>query len=364
MRIFQNLIKKTTIALFIGAAATAQAASYEVVTKLPTDVPPGNIAISKEGRMFLSVHDFYPSRLRLVELFKDGSSKPFPSEEWAVAPVAENAPGLQSVLGLNTDGQGTLWVLDNAGEAHAGRLVAFDLAENKVKQVIYLANHVVRDSSFLNDIAIDTKHNAIYISDTGSGDSAALIVVDLNTGIAKRVLEGSQYTIAENIDMVIEDKVLTQGGQSIRFGVNPITIDNDFEWVYFAPMTGHSMYRVPTSALLDNSLNNEQIAKTVEKYGQKPISDGSMIDSDNNVYVTGIADGSIGVVQANGEYKTLLKDEKLAWPDGFAAGADGYIYATINELHRSPVLNNGKNDAKGEFKIIRFKPLADVKVGR
>lgn len=364
MRIFPNLLKKTFVALLIGAATAAQAASYEVVTKLPTDVPPGNIAISKEGRMFLSVHDFYPSSLRLVELFRDGSTKPFPSEDWAVAPVAENAPGLQSVLGLNTDGQGTLWVLDNAGKSHAGRLVAFDLAENEVKQVIYLADHIVRDNSFLNDIAIDTKHNAIYISDTGSGDSAALIVVDLTTGIAKRVLEGSKYTVAENIDMEIEGKVLTQTGKKIRFGVNPITIDNDFNWVYFAPMTGHSMYRVPTSALLNDSLDKEQLEQTVEKYGQKPISDGSMIDSDNNVYVTGIANGSIGVVQANGQYKTLLKDEKLAWPDGFAAGADGYIYATINELHRSPVLNNGKNEAKGEFKIIRFKPLADVQVGR
>ena len=273
-------------------------------------------------------------------------------------------PGIQSALGLNTDGHGRLWVLDNGGKSHPGRLLAFDLDRNTLDRVIYLAPPVTRETSFLNDIAIDTKHNAIYISDTGAGQSSALIVVDLDTGMARRVLEGSQFTVAENIDMIIDQNLVTLGGQPARIGVNPITIDHRFEWVYFAPMTGLSMYRVPTRSLLDASLSAEALLNDVERYGEKPLSDGIVVDNVGNVYITAIADAAIGVVTPNGEYQRLFSDQSLAWPDGFAASADGYIYATINELHRSPVLNSGNNGATGGFKVIRFKPLAEVAVGR
>ncbi len=351
-------------ALAILAGCAAQAEKYEVVAELPSSVPPGNIAVSRDGRIFLSVHDFFPSDQRLVELLSDGSTRAFPTPDWATAPTAENAPGLQSVLGLNTDGQGTLWVLDNAGPAHAGRLVAFDLATNSLKRVIYLAPPVARDSSFLNDLAIDTQRNAIYISDTGAGKTAALIVVDLESGMARRVLEGSRYTIAEDFDMVIDGQVVTLGGGAARIGVNPITIDNEFEWVYFSPMTGRSMYRIPAAALSDPTLSAAALESRVERYGDKPVSDGSVVDSAGNVYITSIADASIGVVAPGRNYQTLFADASLAWPDGFSAGADGYIYATINELHRSPALNNGVNAATGQFKVIRFKPLAPIAVGR
>lgn len=364
----KNLIRKllalATAILICAGVAHSYASAYEVVAKLPAEIPPGNIAISQNGRIFLTVHNFFPSELRLVELHKDGAITPFPNKRWAKSPTADNMPGIQNALGLNTDGSGRLWVLDNAGAAHSGRLLAFDLSRNAFDQVIYLAPPVTRDSSFLNDIAIDNKHNAIYISDTGAGQSPALIVVDLNTGMARRVLEGSRFTVAENIDMVIDGKTVTLANQPARIGVNPITIDNNFEWVYFAPMTGLSLYRVPTQALLDTSLPAQALLSKVERYGGKPVSDGIIVDNSGNVYITAIADAAIGVIKPNGKYERLFSDASLAWPDGFAAGADGYIYATINELHRSPVLNSGENAATGEFKIIRFKPLAGVTVGR
>jgi len=70
------------------------------------------------------------------------------------------------------------------------------------------------------------------------------------------------------------------------------------------------------------------------------------------------------VTRADGSYQMLYQREDLSWPDGFAVGPDNYIYATINELHRSPVLNRGKNSTKGEFKIIRFKALVETVTGR
>jgi hypothetical protein len=189
--------------------------------------------------------------------------------------------------------------------------------------------------------------------------------VDIKTGATRRVLEGSRFTVPEDIDMVIDKKVVHLGENPARIGVNPITIDPTNTWLYFAPMSATSMYRIKTEYLLDDSLTDNELETKVERYGPKPISDGSTVDAEGNVYITSITDNAIGVIRPNGQYEILHQSAKtLPWPDGFSVGVDGYIYATINELFRSPVLNGGKNATKGEFKIVRFKGEGPLVNGR
>lgn len=177
-------------------------------------------------------------------------------------------------------------------------------------------------------------------------------------------MEGSSFTKPEDINMVIDQRIITNQGKPVRIGVNPITVDPSNKWLYFAPMSGRSLYRIRTRDLRDLSLSNTELAQRVERYGDKPISDGITIDRAGNVYITSIAEDAIGVTRADGSYQMLYQREDLSWPDGFAVGPDNYIYATINELHRSPVLNRGKNSTKGEFKIVRFKALVETVTGR
>jgi sugar lactone lactonase YvrE len=117
--------------------------------------------------------------------------------------------------------------------------------------------------------------------------------------------------------------------------------------------------------LLDESLSDPELEAKVERYGDKPISDGSTVDTGGNVYITAMTENALGVTKPDGSYEVLFQsDDELPWPDGFSIGADGYVYATINELHRSPVLNNGEDASKGIYKIVRFKSLADAVSGR
>lgn len=334
--------------------------AFEVVATFNADTPPGNIAVGPDGRIFLSVHEFYNQPLRVVELLKDGTTRPYPNKQWAFA-AQQQAGGLYGVLGINVDKKGILWLLDTSGSERAGRLVGWDTRSEQLHRVIYLAKPIISDQSFLNDFAIDAKHNAIYIADTGTG---AIIVVDLNTGQARTVLTKAQQTKAENIDMVIDGNVIKLGGQTARLGVNPITISHDNQYLYFGAMTGTSVYRIATQHLLNTTLSEQALVASVERYGDKPISDGITIDNAGNIYVTSITNDAIGITQPNGKYNVLIKQNNLSWPDGLAVGPDNYIYATINELHRSPILNEGKNDAKGEFKVIRFKALSKASVGR
>ncbi len=357
---WRSLIGAVSIGMLMIGTAWAEIETYATFTP---EVPPGNIAVGPDGRVFMSLHRFYGKEPRVVEVMPDGTTKPYPNAAWANAPKGDG-PGLQGVLGLRAGREGILWLLDGQGDGHTGRVIGWDTKGEKLHRIHYLGAPVTVASSFLNDLAVDRENEAIYIADTSDGKTSALIVLDLTTGRARRVLEGSRFTVPEDADMVIDGRTITRGGTPVRIGVNPITVDPTNTWVYFAPMTGTSMYRVRTRDLLDDALSDGDLAGRVERYGEKKISDGSTVDADGNVYITAITDNAIGVTKPDGSYETLYQDEDISWPDGFAIGPDGYVYVTINELHRSPVLNEGKDASQGKFRIMRFKPLGKAVSGR
>ncbi|MEL7093388.1 MAG: hypothetical protein AAFN94_16815, partial [Pseudomonadota bacterium] len=110
-------------ALTLASAAAAQ--SPETYLEFPRDTPPGNLAIAPDGRMFMSVHEFYGPELRVVEVMPDGTTTPYPTDTWARAPQ-EDGDGLRGVLGLRADRSGILWMLDGQGDGQTGRVVGWN----------------------------------------------------------------------------------------------------------------------------------------------------------------------------------------------------------------------------------------------
>ena len=337
----------------------------EIVAEFSLKHPPGNIAVTPEGRLIMSQHQFYGAPLRVVEVLDDGSVTPFPNEAWSSQPNSSGI-GLNTVLGLRGDKNGVVWMLDRSdGTGQPGKIVGWDTENDELYQVIYLPQPIIPASPFLNDLAVDLRHNAIYITDTASGADSALIVVDLITGFSRRVLEGDVSTRPEDIPLIVDERVINLNGEPAKIGANPITVDPDNEWVYYAPMSGTSLYRLATEDLLDQSLSPTELSSRVERYGDKPICDGITVDGAGNVYITSITDNAIGVTDETGTYQTLYQDEQLlSWTDGMAFGADDYIYVTVSQLQNSPPLNNGENDFEPPFYLVRFPALASGKVGR
>jgi sugar lactone lactonase YvrE len=337
----------------------------EVVAEFPAAHPPGNIAITPEGRIMMSQHQFYGAPLRVVELLADNSVVPFPNQAWSSKPEQKGI-GLNTVLGLRADANGVVWMLDNSeGSGQPGKIVGWDTENDELYQVIYLPQPIIAENSFLNDLAVDLDNNAIYLTDTASGVDSALIVVDLNTGFSRRVLEGDVSTRPEDISLIVDERVINMAGKPAKVGANPITVDPNNEWVYYAPMSGTSLYRIATIDLLDPSLSPEDLSSRVERYGDKPICEGITVDGAGNVYITSITDNAIGVVDATGAYQILYQDKKLlSWTNGMAFSPDDYIYVTVSQLQNSPPLNNGENDFKAPFYLVRFPALASGKVGR
>lgn len=336
----------------------------EVVATL--EQGPGNIAVTPQGRIFISLHQFYEPEYRVLEVLADGSTKPWPTEAWSRAP-GDDGVGLNAVLGLRSDPRGVVWLLDNGG--NVPKVVAWNSNDDRLERVIHIPAPATRPGSLHNDLAVDIVHGALYLADVGGDNGPAIVVVDLATGISRRVLQGHPSVQAEDIKMIVEGRpvLLGEGANATpaRIGLNPITIDPSYTWVYFGAMHGDDIWRVRARDLADASLSEEELGRRVERYGDKPVSDGMSIDAGGHVYITDVSSTAIGVTGPSGRYRVYVRDEeRLVWADGISAGPDGWMYATVNKLNRSAVLNGGEDVSEAPYYVVRFRAISEAIPGR
>jgi sugar lactone lactonase YvrE len=362
----KTLPKFTTLCfLLLFAVGTNAGSNFDIIANL--DSGPGNVTVTDSGRLILSLHQFYQPKYTVVE-YKDNILTPFPNKELADAD-SKAAVKLDSVLGIRS-ANNIVWMLDNGMRSGVTpKLVGWDIKADKLHQVILLPPPIAPKDAFVNDFAVDTRHNHIFISDPAGGANAGLIVVNLNTGNARRVLEGHSSVIPENVDLIIDKvpiQVKDKSGKLIRphIGVNPITEDLNNEWVYFGPMHGLSLYRMKADDLVNEKLDSKTLVSRVERYSDKPISDGITIDKDNNIYLGELAENAIGLITSDRKYRRLAQCPRLSWVDSFSFGPNGKLHAVVNRLHQSATLNGGVLKAKPPFYLIQVNALATGLPGR
>ena len=360
------LVKFTAILLMFACdVAATDEPNFDIIANL--DTGPGNVTVTDNGRIIMSMHQFYLPKYTVLE-YKNKALAPFPNKELADTDSISKLK-LDSVLGIRS-ANGIVWMLDNGMRSGVTpKLVGWNTKTDQLHQLIYLPAPVTPKDAFVNDFAVDTRRNHIFISDPAGGADAALIVVNLSTGVARRVLEGDSSVVPEAVDLII-DKVPVQvkdkSGNLVRphIGVNPITEDLNNEWVYFGPMHGLSLYRIKADDLVNENLDAKGLASRVRRYSDKPISDGITIDKDNNIYLGELAENAIGVISSDRKYRQLAKSPKLSWVDSFSFGPTGQLVAVVNRLHQSATLHGGVSTAKPPFYLIRVKSFAAGLPGR
>jgi sugar lactone lactonase YvrE len=203
-----------------------------------------------------------------------------------------------------------------------------DLERDRVKRTFSFGPEVAPEGSYLNDVRVDVKRQTAYLTDSGLG---ALVVLDLATGEARRVLAGHPSTQAQ-------DTVLQVGTRAFDRKVHSdgIALDVIGDMLYFQPLLGRTMYRVPTSALRDASLDADALAAKVEPFVESGAADGLLFGHDGGVYVSALEKSAILRVDAAGQIETLIADPRIAWPDSFAQTPDGTIYFTTSLIHLGP----------------------------
>lgn len=319
-----------------GAASSAASPLIEIA-RSPKQWT--GVAVAPDGRVFVSYprwSDDVP--VSVAELGKDGAVRPFPDATWnAYDPKADPARRFVAAQSVVATKDGALWVLDPGNPKFGGvvkgapKLVAIDLAKNAVREVIRFEPAVASGESYLNDVRFDFDHKAAYLTDSGKG---GIVVVDLATKKARRVLDAHPSTHSEGITITVEGKPWKRpDGSAPRVHADGIALSPDGAFLYYQSLTGRTLYRVPTEALRDAKATEAALAAKVEVVGKPGPADGLEADA-RGVYHTSLEESALRLIGPDGSARVLVKDARLAWPDSLAFGPDGSLWVTTSLIHR------------------------------
>lgn len=308
------------------------------------------VAVSEDGRIFVNFPRWFEDApVSLAELSKDGKIRPYPDAEWnSYRNAAPKEPGTHFVCvqAETADGKGHLWVVDPAAPATGfivpggPKLVEIDLKTDKVIDRYAFGGDVAPQGSYLNDVRLSPDGRYAYMTDSGA--QGALVVLDLQTRRARRVLDGASPTqVDKDVEVVIDGKkIQTADGRGVEFAADSISLDPKGEFLYFQPLTGKTLYRIPTAALQDATLAPDQVAAKVETVSASEPNDGLWQDRSGKLYFTAVQKGAIETGEPGAkERHTLVKDPRLVWPDTFAEGPDATLYVTNSAIQNSPRYN-------------------------
>lgn len=350
------------VRLFLGGGRRVENLSTEpllpfdaVETVADLDYPPGNIAVSADGRVFFTWHPDAAPPTKVHELV-DGRPVPYPSEEYQHESSA--LPSFQTPLALRIDRQERLWVLDHAGFGRGQpRLLAFDLASGELVHRFDFPGDVAGLGSMLNDFQVDAEGRWIYIAETSPLlQRPALIVYDAQTQTARRVLDGHPSVLAEDVLIQAPGRdMYIYGLATMRIAVDSIALDRDGHYLYYGPVSGDRMYRIEAAALRDPALDDER-SRHVEFFARKSLSDGLTTDDDGNLYLSDMEHSAVHRLSPRGELTTLVADPRLRWPDGFSFGPGGYLYVTASALQDVLFRSAAAVAAHRPYQIYRFRP--------
>ena len=331
-----------------GRGAGESQARLRQVAAFPHQVT--GITVSGEGRIFVNFPRWTEdSSVSVAEVGKDGSIKPYPDAKWNAwrnANKDELTPGdhwvcVQSVV---ADERGNLWVLDPAAPAQgyvvAGgpKLVRIDLRTNAVAQTIAFDEGAAPQGSYLNDVRFSPDGRFAFITDSGA--KGAIVVVDLASGKARRVLDGHPSTQVEKGVVVKADgkELRRPDGRGVEFSADGIALSPDGRHLYWQAIKGKTLYRIDTAALTD--VNAGDLGGKVERFGENGVADGLLIGrKSGRMYVTAPEENAVKVrdlsAGPDGKPTILVKDARLRWPDTLGEGPDGTIYVTTSRIQDS-----------------------------
>jgi len=334
------------------------------------DAMPTGVTVSSEGRIFVNFPRWGDDVPFTVGEIRDGKVIAFPDAAFNKADPARPGESLISVQSVVADAAHRLWILDTAAPNFAApipggaKLVAVDLATNKVVKTIVLPPSVVLTTTYVNDVRFDLrqgKGGIAYITDSSTSGPGGIILVDLDSGDSWRRLSGHPSTspdpsflpIVEGERLAVREK--GKPPAPFRIASDGLALSADGKTLYYSPLSSRQLFAVPTALLRDRSAPEEAVARAVVDLGEKGASDGLEADDQGGIYAGDYEHDSIRQRQGDGEWKTIAHDPRILWPDTLSVAGDGYLYFTANQLERQPWFHDGQDLRVKPYTLFRVK---------
>ena len=312
------------------------------------------VTSSEQGRLFANFprwHENLP--FSVVEVLRDGTYQPYPTKEWNTwsgQPQENTFTCVQSVVAHGN----SLFVLDPASPMMKGvqgnaALYEFDLSTNQLKQKWTFDKSIAPEKSYLNDLRIDAEAGKIYMTESGLG---AIIVLDVHTGQARRLLDDHPSTKSEDVWLTVEGERWVKEGEKPQMHADGIALSPDKQYLYYHALTGYTLYRIATAALNDLTMDEATLAAKVEDMGQTPAPDGMIFDQQGNLYMGNLEGNAVMYRTDDGVIHMLAQHEELKWPDTFTLDKQGNLYVTTSRIHE---MEGDISDL--EFSIFKMKPV-------
>ena len=383
-------MKKLSVAIaMVSAAALAMPFAHAIdAVALPTNAPadrtfgkleqvhafydamPTGVTVSETGRIFVNFPRWGDNVPFTVGEIRDGKVVAYPNAAINRENPNDPSDGLISVQSVVADGQGRVWLLDTAAPGFAepkprgAKLLAVDLASNKIVKRLVFPDNVMLPSTYVNDMRFDFRNGAegtVYLTDSSLRGPGAIIVMDIATGRAMRRLSGVPATsvdpafvpVVEGLPVTVEGA----DGQRKALGVasDGIALSADGQTLYFTPLSSRHLYAVSTALLRDADVSEQQLAAAVQDLGEKGASDGMAADAAGAVYAGDYEHNAIRKRRPDGQWQTLVHDPRLLWPDTLSIGPDGYLYFIANQLHRQAAFRGGQDQRQKPYSLLRLK---------
>lgn len=320
--------------------ATAQE-DDRLTVALELDAITNALSRTPEGRMFI----FFPRNdgttgPSVTEILPNKTTVAYPDVFWnswnASSPDAESLSTRQFVhpSTQRVGPDGNLWVVDRGTPPtfqSSPKLVSFNLTTNTVSRSYPLGNFTGTTSG-LDDVRFNGRR--AYLSDT---QVPSLVVLDLDTGYARRVLVDDRSTTAVFPKSAEGTLLRAVNGSFSYSNADQIEVSPDGEYLYFQPCNG-DMSRVATR-YLDAALYDDDAAAAlsgyVEPFSLTPATGGTAIDADGNIYVGDTDRQSVWRVYPNGSSSLLVHDPRLLWVDAMWVDSNNTLWMPAAQLNRA-----------------------------
>lgn len=296
-------------------------------------------------------------------LTKSKEIEPFPDADWnGWKPGQDATHRFVSVNALHVASDGTLWVVDTGTPSFGGptvprgaKLVRIDPATGHVLRIYPLGPKIAQAGSYIDDIRFNGTH--AYLTDAGK---AALIVLDIKTGQARRVLDNDVSTRARTDRPIVMDGHVLENGphQPLLVNVDPLEVSPDGKWLYFGPLEG-PWFRIPTALLDDPDVSSTDLSAAVQPWADLPPIGGSAMDTAGNLYFTNLKDDGVYRRDVSGKITRLLSDSRLHWADAPCLAPDGRLWLPIAQLDRLPMFHQGHSRSHQPFLLVSIDLNAD-----